>query len=150
MTFRFASEAVLSAGVIKIQGKGKEQTTGITASSPEISLSDVILARKLFPSLGNGHSARRIRALVAPGAAVPGNFVVSVDREWLESKKGAARDAGGVLYLLKREFGDSFALTGEGIRHILEILGETEGMSFISSLTLPVPLATAFRGGERK
>lgn len=148
MAFRFASEAVLSAGVIKISGKGKGQNDA--SLPPEISLSDVILARKLFPSLGNGHSARRIRALVAPGASAPGSFIVSVDREWLESKKEAAQDAGGVFYLLKREFGDSFALTGEGIRHILEILGEAEGMFFISSLILPVSLVPAFRGGKRK
>lgn len=103
-----------------------------------LALSDVFLVRRIF---SGPSSIRATRALLAPGIPAPCRFLLSIPDIAAPLLDDMLRSSGGITYSLKREYGDSFVLSREGIERTLLLLGEDKGSEYLSHLLLPVPLA---------
>lgn len=161
MAFQFIQEAALSKkhpspnsgkraeGGLSDTGKNRGESTGTgeTSSSRTMFLSDVALVRKIF-ALDGEKAARGARNMLAPGAEVPCRFTLDIESKQYsigQTEEHVLYHAAGLLYFLKREFGDTFSVTGEAMRKICEILGQEDGEKFISSVSLPVSLGVFHR-----
>ena len=130
------------AGITPKPASGRDRKTRTKRPSIAVSLSDILLARKLFGGNSGRYSVEIIRKLIAGNIPSPSSFLIEIpdSGNGCELLEEAMRTSGSLVYFLKKEFGDSFTVSPDGIEAAVRALGHERAMDFLSVLGLPASM----------